>query len=151
MSARRGERYTPDEIETIRKMASERRTDDEIARALGRSCVGWVGTVRRREGIPSGQMRPYTVEEDAAIRESVASGRTSKDIAEETGRTLYSVRSRREKELIDTPHRGPRQIAAEGRREAHIQMLRERKAARRAAEMAGRGLSPPAGRELHPA
>lgn len=94
MSGRRGERYTDDEIATIRRMASERRTDDEIARALGRSCVGWVGTVRRREGIPSGQMRPYTPEEDVAIREAVATGRTSREIAEELGRTEAAIATR---------------------------------------------------------
>lgn len=137
MSTRRGERYSEDEIETIRKMAGEGRTDRQIARALGRPDQGVVGRIRRREGIPSGQCRRYTIEEETVIREAVAAGRTSHEIAAETGRSESAIENRRFKELVDSPHRGPAQIAAEQRRDTHIQVLRERKAARRAAEMQG--------------
>ena len=137
MSTRRGERYSEDEIETIRRMAGEGRTGREIARALGRPSSDTIRVVRATHGIPSGQMRRYTPAEDVAIREAVATGSTSREIAEELGRTAAAIQIRRSTELVDAPHRGPRQIAAEARREAHIARLRERKAARRAAEKMG--------------
>ncbi len=91
--------WTPDRVDALRRMAGEGAGAHEAAAALGTSEAVVKGAAYRMGVVFEGRgatPRPYTPEEDEAVRRGVRDGTPVRETAAELGRTPKSVACRRQ-------------------------------------------------------